>query len=336
MSAAAAALGLLGLLVVLPGLIGARAGASPRVAAGAHLVSLVGWGLLPTVWLACTGGAIGSWAAGIRLSGGGCLLGLDRGDWQLLGYVPTAVALGLLVRQAVRLAVACRRAELRGSALDGSARPAVGGGWVWVIPSAQPAAFAAGLWHPRAVVTSALLAPLDERERLAVCAHEAAHVRLGHPRALLLGGTVAAAYGLFPPVRQAWDGLRREVEAAADDEAVRAVGPGPVLSALVRVALLGGGGAEGAAAFADAGHLRYRIARLQDARPVRRGPTAVAGSSALVLAATMAWSACVLAGAHATGVGVAACLGGIGAIGLRPTWAWGSRLVHASATTLRS
>lgn len=330
MTAAAVGLGLLGLLVVLPAVVGDRAGVSPRVAAGAYLVDLVGWGLLPAVWLACLGGSIGSWLAGVRVTGGGCLFGLQEGRWQLVGYLPATGALGVLAWHAIRLAVSARRVELRGLALAGSARCEVASGAeVWVVPSARPAAYAGGLWRSRAVVTSALLAPLDEAERRAVCAHEAAHVRLGHPRVLVAGGAVAAAYGRLPPVRRAWDGLRRELETAADDEAVRVVGPASVISALVRVALLAGAAsAGGTVAFGDADHLRYRIARLQEGRSVRAGPTVLVGSSAAAVASVMAWSACVLAGANATAVGVVACGGVIAAVGLRPTWAWGIRLAR--------
>lgn len=330
MTAASVGIVLLGLLALLPGLVAGRSGVSPRVAGGAHLLALVGWGLLPALWLACLGGSIGSWLAGIRAPGGGCLFGLQQGQLQLVGYLPAAGALGVLVWHAIRLSIGARRAELRGLALAGSARQATAGGpGVWVLPSARPVAYAGGLWRSRAVVTSALLDPLDEMERRAVCEHEAAHVRLGHPRVLMAGGAVAATYGRLAPVRRAWDGLRRELEAAADDEAVRAVGPAPVISALARVALqTGAASTPGMVAFGDAEHLRYRIARLEARRPVRAAPTVVVGSSAAVVASVMAWSACVLAGADATTVGVVACGSAIAAIGLRPTWAWGMRLAR--------
>lgn len=334
MTAALTGGGLFVLLVVLPVVIGRRPGVSPRVAAGAYLVDLVGWGLLPAVWLACLGGTVGSWLAGVRVAGGGCLLGFSKGEWQLAGYLPAVGAFGVLVWHAVRLAVTARRCELRGVALAGSARLGVsGGGSVWVVPSARPAAFAGGLWRSRAVVTSAVLAPLDEVERQAVCEHEAAHVRLGHPRVLVAGGAVAAAYGWLSPVGRAWDGLRRELEAAADDEAVGVVGRAAVISALARVALLAGGAptaavsGRGTVAFGDVEHLRYRIARLEDGGAVRAAPTALVGSTAALVVSVMAWSACVLAGADATTVGVVACGSAIAAVGLRPTWAWGLRIV---------
>ncbi len=331
MMAGAVGVALLGVLVLLPGLVGAPAGVSPRVAAGGYLVSLVGWGLAPALWFACLGASVGSWLAGMRVSGGGCLFGLDEGQWRLVGYLPAAGALGVLVWHAIGLAISARRAELRGLALAASSRREVlGGVGVWVVPSDRPAAYAGGLWRARAVVTSAFLAALDEGEQRAVCEHEAAHVRLGHPRVLVAAGAVAAAYGRFPPVRRAWDGLRRELEAAADDEAAGAVGPAPVISALARVALLAAGSYRdgGTVGFGDVEHLRYRIARLEDARSVRTTPTALVGSSVALVASAMAWSGCVLAGADATIAGVVACGSAIAAVGLRPTWAWRIRLAR--------
>lgn len=325
MTPTVAGVGLFALLAVLP-LPAGRRGVSPRVAAGAHLVTLVGWGLLPVVWLACLGGSVGPWVGGIRVPGGGCLLGLDHGQWQLLGYLPAAVVLGVVVWHGLLLATAARRAEMRGAALGGSVRRLTSTGEVWVVPSSRPVAVAAGLWRSRAVVSSGLLAPLREAERQAVCEHEAAHVRLGHPRLLIVGGAVAALYGRFAPVRRAWDGLRRELEAAADDEAVRVVGSEALLSALVQVALMVRAPTGGpAAAFGDAGHLRYRIARLEEPGPIQTWPTVIVGLSIGVAASSMAVVGCLLAGASATVLGAGACFGGIALIGLRPMWGWGYR-----------
>lgn len=327
MTAAAAGLGLFVLLMGLPALLGGRGSVSPRVAAGGHLVSLLGWGLLAVVWLGCAGASIGSWLAGIPATGGGCLLGLARGQWLLLGYLPATATLGLLVWHAVRLALAARRAELRGVALAGSVRRAVSGGAaVWVVPSARPAAYAGGVWRPRAVITSGLLAPLEDGERQAVCEHEGAHIRLGHPRVLVVGGAVAAAFGWLPPVRRAWDGLRRELEAAADDEAARVVGRATVISALAHVVLAGVSVDGGSAAFGELEHLRWRITRLEEPHPVRAKSTLVAGSSVALAAAVMAWTACVLAGGHPTVVAVGFCVAVLAAAALRPVWAWNRRL----------
>ncbi|MDA8317292.1 MAG: M56 family metallopeptidase [Actinomycetota bacterium] len=329
MSAPVVGLGFFAVLVGLSVLAGRRGGASPRAAAGAHLVSLLGWALLPAVWLACAGSALGSWLGGIRTSGGNCLLGIDHGQWQLLGDLPGALVLGVLAFHGLRQAAAARRAEMRGLALSGSVRRPTSAGEVWVVPSEHPAAFASGLWRCRAVVTSGMLAPLAGPERRAVCEHEAAHVRLGHPRLLLVCGAIAAAYSRFPPVRQAWDALRRELEAAADDEAARVVGTETLVSALVHVATLMGRHTPAVApGFGGAEHLRWRIARLERPGTPAPWPTAIVGTAAAATASAMALLACVLAGAPASVAGALACLAVVALVSVRPMWAWGSH--HAS------
>ncbi|MDA8072853.1 MAG: M56 family metallopeptidase [Actinomycetota bacterium] len=324
MSGPAVGLGFFAVLLGLSVLAGRRGGVSPRVAAGAYLVSMLGWALLPAVWLACVGSALGSWLGGIQTSGGGCLFGLDHGQWQLLGDAPGALVLGVLVFHGIRQAAAARRTEMRGLALSRSVRRATSAGEVWVVPSGHLAAFASGLWRCRAVVTSGMLAPLEGAERQAVCEHEAAHVRLGHPRLLTVCGAIAAAYGRFPPVRRAWEGLRRELEAAADDEAARVVGTEALLSALIHVAMLVGHETPAVApGFMGAEHLRWRIARLERPGSTAPWPTALVGSAAVATGIAMALVACVLAGAPASAVGASSCLAGVALIALRPLWAWG-------------
>ena len=72
------------------------------------------------------------------------------------------------------------------------------------------------------------------------------------------------------PARLAWTRLRRDLEAAADDEAAAAVGTAPLLSALAKVALATAAAPAAASparpAFADPGDLRYRVRRLQQPR----------------------------------------------------------------------
>jgi hypothetical protein len=112
-----------------------------------------------------------------------------------------------------------------------------GGVTAWVVPSGQVAAYCGGLRRPRPVVTTGLLGLLTPAEQEPVLAHEAAHIRLGHPRILLAGAVVGRSYRWLPPARLAWDRLRRDIEAAADDEAAAAAEAGPLLSALAKVAL---------------------------------------------------------------------------------------------------
>jgi hypothetical protein len=108
-----------------------------------------------------------------------------------------------------------------------------------VVPSGQVAAWCGGLRRPQVVVTTGLLGLLSPAEQRAVLAHEAAHVRLGHPPILLFGAVIGRSYRRLPPARLAWDRLRRDIEAAGDDQAAAAAaaGTGPLLSALAKVAL---------------------------------------------------------------------------------------------------
>ena len=116
-------------------------------------------------------------------------------------------------------------------------RPLPGGGTAWVVPSGQVAAWRGGLRHPRWWSPPGLLGLLSPGEQRAVLAHEAAHVRLGHPQILLAGGVIGRCYRWLPPACLAWDRLRRDLEAAADDdEAAAAAGAAPLLSALAKVA----------------------------------------------------------------------------------------------------
>jgi len=156
-----------------------------------------------------------------------------------------------------------------------------------------------------------------------VLAHEAAHVRLGHPRILLAGAVIGRSYRWLPPARLAWDRLRRDLEAAADDQAAAAAGTGPLLSALAKVALATtppAATAPASAGFADPEDLRYRIRRLQ-APPARSARSAVALSLAgAVLTGGLAAAACQLLHAGAAWPGLTGCLAAFGYLGWRPAW----------------
>ncbi len=326
MNAVIIGLSFLVVLISLPALVRRNSDISPRVAAGAYLVDLLGWALLPAIWVTCLGSALGSWLGGVRTASGGCLLGLNHGQWQLLGYGPGALVFGALLWQGLRHAVSARRSELHRAARVSSVRRSTAAGEVWVVPSNRPMAFASGLWRSRAVVTSGMLISLEGREREAVCEHEAAHVRLGHPRLLIIGGAIASAYGRLPPVRRAWLGLRRALEAAADDEAARTVGVDTLVSALIRVsARVRGTNVEHEGYGVDATvdpELRARVARLTRREPVTPWPTARVAAAAVATAVIVASVGCALAGASASTVGLLGCLAVVTLVGLRPTWSW--------------
>jgi Zn-dependent protease with chaperone function len=298
--------------------------ASARLLAVAHLVALIGYGLLPAAWLACLSTSLGWLATGASALSTDCWLGLDLGAWRLVTYCATLGMLAPLGWQGVRLVLRTRRAELTDMArVRARSRHLRGGGVVWIIPSEELVAYAGGVLRPRALVTWGLLSILSPEEQAAVMEHEGAHVRFGHPRLLLLGAVVARAYGVLPPVRRAWAGLTRELEAAADDEAVRLVGRAPLLSALARISLATALPAE--ASFGDAEHLRYRVRRLQRPDRPARCTSALAGLLSAVLVAAFSWSLCALGAPDPAGGGLVVCAAAVSVIGLRPVWPWRQR-----------
>jgi Zn-dependent protease with chaperone function len=199
-----------------------------------------------------------------------------------------------------------------------------GGGTAWILPSGQAAAYCGGLRHPQVVVTSGLLSLLSPAEQDAVLAHEAAHIRLGHPRVLLAGAVIGRSYRWLPPARLAWDRLRRDIEAAADDEAAVVAGTRPLLSALAKVALATAPPAAAPPArpgFADPEDLRYRIRRLQEPPAHHARNTLGLGLAGAALTAGLATAACLLLHTGAAWPGLIPCLAAFGYLGWRPAWA---------------
>ena len=135
---------------------------------------------------------------------------------------------------------------------------------------------------------------------------------------------VGRSYRWLPPARLAWNRLRRDIEAAADDEAAAAAGTGPLLSALAKVALATAppaASAPASAGFADPEDLRYRIRRLQRP-PARSARSALSlGLAGAILTAALAAAACQLLHADAAWSGLIPCLAAFGYLGWRPAWA---------------
>lgn len=305
----------------LPPLLDARSRAAPRVAASAYLVSLIGWGLLPVVWLVCLGSGLGSWIGGVGAVGG-CHVADGVRPWSVVGYAPGAAVVGVLGFHLVRQVRLVRRTEFPAGLLSVSVRRPTRAGDVWVLPSRRPAAFVSGVWRCRAVVTSGLLGRLSQGEREAVCEHEVAHLRLGHPRLLVVAGAVAAAYGWFPPVSRAWRGLRRQLEAAADDEAGRVVGSEVLRSALVRVAELSR--SDGSSiSLSDQSDLGWRLARLERREASPRWPSVLVGAGAAAVVVGLTLGGCLLAGVPSSAIGLLGCLVVVVPLGVRPGWAAG-------------
>jgi hypothetical protein len=296
-----------------------------------EVLTLAVIGLAPPLLLACAAAAVGTWsgARGDMVAGVCVLAAGPAGPAQLALYGLAAALLTRTGAVAAHAVKAARRAGPRGALLAGSMHVRLPGGvTACVVRSGQVAVYCGGLRHPRVVVTTGLLDLLNPAERQAALAHEAAHIRLGHPRILLAGAVIGRSYRWLPPARLAWDRLRRDLEAAADDEAAAAAGTGPLLSALAKVAIAAAPptAAEPArAGFADPEDLRYRIRRLQlpPARSARSALSlALAGA---VLTGGLALAACQLVHAGATWSGLIPCLAAFGYLGWRPAWARGAR-----------
>ncbi|MEE4381983.1 MAG: M48 family metalloprotease [Pseudomonadales bacterium] len=154
-------------------------------------------------------------------------LALNPGLW-----LPQAAALiALLIGQlrAVGQEVSVGRALASVSAL--SRRRGV----LRIAEFARPLAVAHGLRRPVVLLSRGLLSGLDARQRRIVLAHEAAHLRAGHPRWSLLLLLLSVFH--LPKARhalaEAWSAAREHV---ADDEVARRFGAQDVAETLARVA----------------------------------------------------------------------------------------------------
>ncbi|MGQ0668683.1 MAG: M56 family metallopeptidase, partial [Actinomycetota bacterium] len=233
---------------------------SPRATAVLHLLALIGMGFVPIAMLLCLGGP-------------GSLLRACHGTFEHHSHVLRWIALGAAGAMVSWLAYTAARTLRATRAADpgrlrlGLPTAISGGVPVYLIPVEQPVAYASGIRRGQVVVSEGLVRLLTDEERRAAVAHEVAHVRGGHPGLLFIGGVVARAFSALPPATRAFASLRRELEAAADDEAARAVGdPQVVARAIAKVGLAGAAPAPGAA-LAEEADVAYRVGRLLEHRP---------------------------------------------------------------------
>lgn len=320
-------------LIALPRVLGIARRTSPKSLGCSHVTVLVGWAVLVVAALACGGEELAARLARFHSANGNCLFGLHDGQWQVIGFLPALIVLLALFGNGVRLAVGARRAELRGIALASSRCYDLPSGPVWIVPSQVPAAYAAGLFHPRAVVTSGLVASLGEDELRAVCAHEAAHVRLGHPRTVLVTGSIASTFGMLAPIKSTWDDLRQDLENAADDEAIRVLGSTTLLSALLKTAEQRSRTCERTLSDSDHTSVSSRINRLGDEKfgaGAKALTIAATGSITLGLALLIAINGCALTGTHRLVFGIPACLAVVSIFSARPIWTFARKPIGAA------
>jgi Zn-dependent protease with chaperone function len=167
------------------------------------------------------------------------LLGEAIGRVGLLVGIPVAAAvaayLGIHLLRTIVRREARRRRHL--ALLDLLSTPAPAPLEARLIEQDEPLAYCVP--RPRGaviVISTGLLARLDEREVAAVVAHERAHARQRHDVLLLAFEAWRAALPGFPVARIASDQVARLVELAADDRARRKVGSPDLARAIARIA----------------------------------------------------------------------------------------------------
>ena len=128
------------------------------------------------------------------------------------------------------------------------------------LPSSRPAAFCAGLFRPRVIVSTALLERLELDEQVAVVCHELAHARSLEPLKCLLARVAARTFFWLPALSGLLDRYLLVKELAADGEAITRTSRPALAGALLQVlAQPNRAGAVGMADFAGA-----RVNRLFD------------------------------------------------------------------------
>lgn len=116
-----------------------------------------------------------------------------------------------------------------------------------VLPNIPPVAVSVPGRPPRVVVGRGLVEALDAGQFRAVCDHEAAHLRLGHSRYLLLAMAAERVFCFWPPAKPSVTALRVSLERWADESAASGE---PVHRKAMRSALLAVALAPGTAALA--------------------------------------------------------------------------------------
>lgn len=159
-----------------------------------------------------------------------------------------------------------------------------------------PVAFCIPGARPLLVLSSGMVAELDDAELAAVVAHERAHLRERHHLLLLPFVAWEAALPVLPAAARAHAAVRELVEMRADDLALRSLPGGPgtrrILARAIVAAAGGGGGADvptGALAVAGPG-VRRRVRRLlEPPRPLpAAGRVLALGAAGLLLLAPTA------------------------------------------------
>lgn len=165
-----------------------------------------------------------------------------------------------------------------------------------VVDSDGPIAVTVGVFRPRVVVSTGLVAVLKAAELRAVLAHEHRHLRSRDPLRILTGRVLAAHLWFLPVALDLRARARRGYELAADRHALRHYGRAATAGALLRLSAAPMTVPAGAAPLADPEVLAARVAQLESGQPPNpptistlHSATTFAGALAFVLAVFGAW-----------------------------------------------
>lgn len=201
--------------------------------------------------------------------------------------IVAAVAMGMLTVGACRLVVKTRTRQLTYRAVREICQHSTATELV-VVSADEPQAFAVPGRIGRSghiLVTSGMLAALDQEERAVLLAHERAHLRDGHHWRRAVVEAAAAVNPLLRPTR---DAVALLLERCADEAAADAVGSREAVArSVARAALAGAAARRGVPLAFERFAVTTRVAALQVAPPPRR-PVIAAGVVLLGFATMLA------------------------------------------------
>ena len=126
--------------------------------------------------------------------------------------------------------------SLMRSKIEEFTRTHLAGTRIRLVEADEPMALTAGYWSPQIILSSGLLAALDETELEAVLHHEAAHVARRDPLRTLIADCCRTALPFIPAVSYLVDRFRTRKELEADAAAIKSMGsPLPLASALAKI-----------------------------------------------------------------------------------------------------
>ncbi len=122
------------------------------------------------------------------------------------------------------------------SKMEEFARTHLSGRRIRLVKADEPIALTIGYWSPQIILSSGLLAALDERELEAVLHHETTHVARRDPLRILIADCCRTALPFIPAVSYLVDRFRTRKELEADAAAIESMGsPLPLASALAKI-----------------------------------------------------------------------------------------------------